>query len=201
MAISLVESVWVLETRPATLSNWCATWDGDHSTDRGQGSHSLPLPNRWGICPSLALSSDKELPAPGPETRTKLSSTCLRHVSFAAWSWSCEVGFPSVRTPWSWATTVGVSCTAGQKVSHWMQLPSDPVVFETAWQWVTGLLLLSWLTWRSNRSEQGTYVPASWSNPLYGSTKQFKSAYRKVKISWLQQLHCYISCAFVNTIG
>ncbi len=44
----LVESVWVLETRPASPGSWCATWDGDHSTVRGQGGHS-----------------------PGPETRTK----------------------------------------------------------------------------------------------------------------------------------
>ncbi len=50
-------------------------------------------------------------------------------------------------------------------VSRWTQLTSDPAVFETAWQWVTGLLLLSWLTWGLTRSEQGTYVPASWSDP------------------------------------
>ncbi len=68
------------------------------------------------------------------------------------------------KIPWFWATTAGVSCTAGQMVSHWTQLPSDPAISETAWQWVTGLLSLSWLTWKSTRSEQETLVPASWSN-------------------------------------
>ncbi len=171
--LGLEESVWVLETRPASPGSWCATWDGDHSTDRGQGGHSWPLPNRWGTRLSLALRGDKELPAPGPETRTKVSSTCLRHIGIAAWSWSCEAGFPSGRTPWSWATTVGVSCTAGQKISRWTQLPSDPAVSGTAWQWVTGLLSLSWLPWGSTRSEQGTYVPASWSNPTPRPDKWF----------------------------
>ncbi len=75
------------------------------------------------------------------KTRTKVSSTCPRHAGIAAWPWSCETGFPSGWTPWTWATTVGVSCTAGQKVSRWTQ---DPAVIETAWPWVTGLLWLSW---------------------------------------------------------
>ncbi len=81
--------------------------------------------------------------------------------------------FPSGRTPWFWATTIGVSCTAGQKVSRWTQLTLDPAVFETAWQWVTGLLLLSWLTWGLTRSEQGTYVAASWSDPTLRPDKRF----------------------------
>ncbi len=50
---------------------WCAMWDGDPSTDRGQGGHIWPLPNRWETRPSLALSCDKELPAPGPNTKTR----------------------------------------------------------------------------------------------------------------------------------
>ncbi len=92
---------------------------------------------------------------------------CLRHVGIVVWPWSYEVGFPSGRTPWSWATTVG------QKVSHWMQLTSDPAVFQTAWKWVTGLLLLSWLTWGLTRSEQGTCMPASWSDPTPRPDKWF----------------------------
>ncbi len=123
--------------------------------------------------PSLALHGGKELPGPGPETRTKVSSTCPRHVGIATWPWSCGTGFPSGRTPWTWATTVGVSCTAGQKVSRWTLLPSDPAVFETAWSWVTGLLWLSWLWRESTRSEQGTTVPASWSNPTLRLDKWF----------------------------
>ncbi len=129
------------------------------------------------------LGGDKELPAPGPETRTKVSSTCLRHVGIAAWPWSCEAGFPLGRTPWSWATTVGVSCTAGQKLSRWTQLPSDPAAFETAWQWVTGLLWLSWLPWGSTRSEQETDVPASWSNPTPRPDK-WSSVMEKAHFSW-----------------
>ncbi len=163
----------MLERRPASPGSWCATWDGDHSTDRGQGGHSWPPSNRSGMHPSLALRGGKELPRPGPETRTKVPSTCPRHVGITAWPWSCGTGFPSGRTPWTWATTVGVSCTAGQKVSRWTLLPSDPAVFETAWPWVTGLLWLSWLCWESTRSEQGTIVPASWSNPTPRLDKWF----------------------------
>ncbi len=37
--LGLGGSVSVLETRPTSPANWCATWDGDHSTDRGQGGH------------------------------------------------------------------------------------------------------------------------------------------------------------------
>ncbi len=48
-----------------------------------------------------------------------------------------------------------------------------PSSFETAWQWVTGHLLLSWLTWGLTRSEQGTYVPASWSDPTPRPDKRF----------------------------
>ncbi len=98
-------------------------------------------------------------------------SNCPMQGAFSPWSW--KVGFPSGRTPWSWATTVGVSCTAGQKVSRWTQLTSDPAVYETAWEWVTSLLLLSWLTWGLTRSEQGTYVPASWSDPTPSPDKWF----------------------------
>ncbi len=72
--LGLEESVWVLKTWPASPGSWCATWDGDHSTDRGQDGHSWPLPNRSGMHPSLVLRGDKELPEPGPETRTKVSS-------------------------------------------------------------------------------------------------------------------------------
>ncbi len=98
-------------------------------------------------------------------------SNCTMQGAFSPWSW--KVCFPSGRTPWSWATTVGVLCTAGQKVSRWTQLTSDPAVYETAWEWVTSLLLLSWLTWGLTRSEQGTYVPASWSDPTPSPDKWF----------------------------
>ncbi len=151
--------------RPLTSpDNRCAIWDGDHSTDRGLSGHSWLLPNRWETRPSLTITGDTELPAPGPDLRTKVSSTCLGLAHTVERPWSCEVDFPSGKIPWSWATTAGVSCTAGQMVSHWTQLPSDPAISETAWQWVTGLLSLSWLTWKSTRSEQETFVPASWSN-------------------------------------
>ncbi len=39
--------------------------------------------------PSLALRGDKELPGPGPETRTKVSSTCPRHVDSLDWPLVC----------------------------------------------------------------------------------------------------------------
>ncbi len=42
--------------------------------------------NWWGMHLSLSLCSDKELSAPGPETRTKVFSTCLRHASIATWT-------------------------------------------------------------------------------------------------------------------
>ncbi len=38
---------------------------------------------------------------------------------------------------------------------------------------VTGLLWLSWPCWESTRSEQGTIVPASWSNPTPRLDKWF----------------------------
>ncbi len=95
--LGLGERVSELETRPASPANWFATSDGGRSTNHGQGDHSWPLPNRWGTHPSLTLHGGKELPAPGPETRTKVSSTCLRHVCIASWSWSCGAGFPSGR--------------------------------------------------------------------------------------------------------
>ncbi len=81
------------------------------------------------------------------------------------WCVTWDGGSSSAKTPWTWATTVGVSCTAGQNVSRWMQLPSDPAVFESTWQWVTGILWISQLQWGSTRSKQETAVPASWSNP------------------------------------
>ncbi len=129
----LVERVWVLETLPASPGSWCATWDGDHSTDRGQGGHSWPLHKRWEMHPSLTLCGDKELPATGPETRNKVSSTCLRHVGIAAWPWSCEVGFLSGITPWSSATTVGVSCTASQNGRSWHQTQQFLKLLNSEW--------------------------------------------------------------------
>ncbi len=39
--------------------------------DRGQGGYPWPLLNRWGMHQSLALRSDKELPAAGLETKNK----------------------------------------------------------------------------------------------------------------------------------
>ncbi len=111
-----VWSVWVLETWPGSPGSWCATWDGDHSTDRWQSGHSWLLPNQWVMHPSLDLRGDKELPAPCPETRTKgfLHMSKARRLDL-----DHAKCFPSGRTPWSWATTVEVSCTAGQKVSRW----------------------------------------------------------------------------------
>ncbi len=111
--------------------------------------------------------------AKGPETKTKgflHMSKARRHRCVTL---IMQSGFHLGENPLSWATTVGVSCTAGQKSSRWMQLTSDPAVFETAWQWVTGLLLLSWLTWGLTRSKQGTYVPASWSDPTPRPDKWF----------------------------
>ncbi len=64
-----------------------------------------------------------------------------------------------------------------------MQLPSDPAIFETAWQWVTGLLWLSWPWWESTRSEQVTNVPASWSNPTPHLDK-WSSVMEKAHFSW-----------------
>ncbi len=95
----LVESVWVLETRLASPGRWCATWDGGHSTGRRKSGHSWPLPNRWEMHPLLALRGDKELPAPGPETRTKgflhmFMARRHRHVTFIMWS-----GFPLGENP------------------------------------------------------------------------------------------------------
>ncbi len=49
--------------------------------------------------------------------------------------------------------------------SHWTQLTLDPAVFETACQWVTGLLSLSWLLWGLTWYKQGTDGPALRSNP------------------------------------
>ncbi len=49
--LGLGGSVSVLYTRPTSPTNWCATWDGYHSTDRGQGGHPWLLPNWWGTCP------------------------------------------------------------------------------------------------------------------------------------------------------
>ncbi len=122
---------------------------------------------------SLKSRGDKELPAPGPETKTKgflHMSKARRH----CWvTLIMRSGFHLGENRLSWATTVGVSCTAGQKLSRWTQLTSDPAVFETAWQWVTGLLLLPWLTWGLTRSKQGTYVPASWSDPTPRPDKWF----------------------------
>ncbi len=91
----------------ASISSWCATWDGNRSTDRGQGGHSWPLPNRWEMRPSLLLHGDKELPAPGPKTRTKVVSTCLRHVGITVWPWSCEArGEPLGLEPPLWGSHV-----------------------------------------------------------------------------------------------
>ncbi len=146
--LGLGGSVSVLETRPTSPANWCAMWDGDHSTDRGQDGHPWRL--------TLALRDVLKLPEPGPKTRTGVVSTCLWHVDTAAWPWSCKASFPFGSPPWAWATTVGVICTANQEVSRWTQLPSDPAVSETAWRWVTGLLSLSKLQWGSTRSEQVT---------------------------------------------
>ncbi len=98
----------------------------------------------------------------------------------------------------SWATTVGVSCTAGQEVSRWTQLPSDPAVSETASQWVTGLLSPS-RPWRGlTRSEQVSYEPASWANPTPRPDKWFSEpekahfSCRSVlspALSWGQERH------------
>ncbi len=104
-------------------------------------------------------------PNMGPVTWTKVSSTFLRHISITVWPWSCEAGCHSRKSLWSWATTARVSCTADQKVSLWMQLPSDPTVSGTVSQWSTVLRSLSWLLWGSTRSDQETDVPVSYTNP------------------------------------
>ncbi len=52
-----------------------------------------------------------------------------------------------------------------------------------SWQWVTGLLLLSWLMKGLTWSEQGTYVPASWSNPTPRPDK-WSSVMEKAHFSW-----------------
>ncbi len=161
----LGESVSMLEILAASPGNWCATWDGDLPTDPGRSGHSWPPPSPWGRHPSLALRDVKEPPTPGLVTGTTVSSTCLRHESIAAWPWSCEMGCPSGKTLWSWATTARVSCAACQKLPRWTQLPSDPTAFEKALQWATGLLSLSRILWGLTRYEQRTIAPASWLNP------------------------------------
>ncbi len=71
--LGLEESVWVLEKRPASPDSWCATWDGGHSTDRGQGGPSRSLPNQSGMRPLLALRGDNKLPAPGLRQEQRFS--------------------------------------------------------------------------------------------------------------------------------
>ncbi len=103
----VTSQVWDLETRPASPNNWNAKWDGDHSTDRGQGCHPGFLfqgPVLGAPCRRITSTS------------TRTVSTCLRHVGTAVWPWSCEACFSSEKTPWSWTTTLWVSCTAGQEV-------------------------------------------------------------------------------------
>ncbi len=71
-------------------------------------------------------------------------------------------------------------------------LDADPAVIETAWPWVTGLLWLSWLWWESTRSEQGTTVPASWSNPTPRLDKWF---------SVMETAHFYLRFALTPTLS
>ncbi len=80
--------------------------------------NSWPPPSPWGRRPPSALRDDNEPPTLGLVTGTTVSSTCLRHESISAWPWSCEMGFPSGKTLWSWATTARVSCAAGQKLNY-----------------------------------------------------------------------------------
>ncbi len=56
--LGLGESISEPETRPASRACWWAKRD-DLSTDRGQGGHSWPLPNRWGMRPSLAYAATR----------------------------------------------------------------------------------------------------------------------------------------------
>ncbi len=72
-----------------------------------------------------------KLPTWDPGTETKVSSTLPRHVSIAAWPWSCERDCPFGENPWFWATTAGVSCTTVHEY-HVLKL------FDS---WVTGLAL------------------------------------------------------------
>ncbi len=51
------------------------------------------------------------------------------------------------------------------------------------WQWVTSLLSLSWLSWGSTRTEQGTIVPTSWSNHT-PSRDKWSSVMEKAHLSW-----------------
>ncbi len=93
------------------------------STDPGLNVSLRLLPSQWERHMSLASCDGMKLPTRDPGTETKVSSTLPRHVSIAAWPWSCKGGCPSGKTLWSWATTAGVSCKTVQNVSHWMLLP------------------------------------------------------------------------------
>ncbi len=177
----------MLETRPASPGSWCATWDGNHSTDRGPSGHSWLLPNQWGIRPLASVRSDKELPVPGPELWTKVSFTCLRQECSTAWPWACNTGFSSGRTSWSWATTVrGLMYSrlySRPKVTTLDAAAIRPSSPDTAWQWVTALISPSWLSWGSTRNKLGTIEPASWSNPT-PRRDEWSSVMEKAHIFW-----------------
>ncbi len=119
----LLGNYWEQEIQPTSPDGWCAMRDDGSSTDLDSSIPLRLLPSPWGRHLSLSSCDDMKLPTQDPGTGSKVSSTLPRHVSIAAWPWSCERGCPSGKTLWSWATTAGVSCATVQKVSHWMLLP------------------------------------------------------------------------------
>ncbi len=114
---------WEQEIQPTSADGWCAMRDDGPSTDPDLSVPLRSLPSPWERHLSLASCDDMKLPT---RVGTKVSSTLPRHVSIAAWPWSCDRGYPSGKTLWSWATTAGVSCTTVQKVSCWMLLTFWP---------------------------------------------------------------------------
>ncbi len=131
----------------ASPGNLGTTWDGDLPIGSGRGGHSWLLPSPWGRHPSLALHDDM---LHDRNQGFLHLSKARKHCCMTLIMWS---RLPLGENPWSWATTARVSCTAGQKVSRWIQLPSN--------------------SWELTRLKQETYVPASWSNPTPRPDKWF----------------------------
>ncbi len=157
-------SVSEIEIWPESPGSLCAMWDDDLSKEPGQSGHSWLPPSLWGRRPLLVLRDDKEPPTSGLEPGTNVSSTCPRHVSMTL---IMQSRFSLGENP----LVLSHHCRGSHvqqfkryRILLW-QLPSDPTVSETVWQWVTGLLSFSWLPWGSTRYEQETDLPAPWSNP------------------------------------
>ncbi len=104
----LLGNSWEQEIQLTSPDGWCAMRDAGPSTDLDSSVPLGSLPSPWERHLSLAFCDDMKLPARDPGTGTTVSSTLSRHESIAAWPWSCERGCPSVKTLWSWVTTLEV---------------------------------------------------------------------------------------------